>query len=555
MSRSINRIVPSLRGHVLRSGAAVVSRNHNSIRRSLSGRGDAFEPAPVDGRRAIDSALRGRLLDFDRGIIALTDAQLAAATPADKVALLKKLLSVSDGLGGAIASRVFGGGGGVLQPSWLPSSLKAKQEAILRILGTAQTPAAFDQLVSRVGRSALEAALTGEHRAALDAAFALSSKRTPGDWAGYQQYLDEVTGTRSSGKNKLRFLLDGAEFLSEFHPAIDAEKELIHITVFQLQPDEVGNTLADKLIARAQAGVKVRVLADQFGSTARNGAQANALFDRMRAGGCEVIVNPRPISCEHLDHRKIYLFGTELAFTGGMNLGHHYQVEWHDQQTRVEGPAVRELHQAFLARWEAEGGKVSEEERARLLASKPEHPQGIETRVIPHEGNGVDRNIKYSYLKAIRTAEKSIRIADPYFSDEEVFSALCDAARDGVGVRLFFPEGNNQKPLKLAAQSHYDELIKAGVEVYEYHGDGEQPRMSHLKVATFDGKLTTLGSSNLDERSLAYNDELNLSIVNGTFAAEVNERLFDADVSRSKRITEVPQGVLHRVARLATPYL
>jgi cardiolipin synthase len=491
---------------------------------------------PNSARAEVLGALRS-----DSAITRLSDAALAAASGEQKVEMLKTLLSFSNGTAEKAMGWAFGGGGNTLLGLRTPST-GAKQDAILRILrSSSQTPGKLDFLVSRVGYGNLLTGVTGKNDADLRLLAGVASTVTPGDWKGFDQYVDEMTGTHVAGRNKAEFLLDGAKFLERFYPDIDNEKESINITVFQLQPDEVGNTIADKLIARAKAGVKCRVLLDEYGSTYDDKPAAEAMWKRMRDGGVEVLVNPKPLTKEHLDHRKIFVFGGKVGYTGGMNLGHHYQGVWHDQQTRFEGQAVKELQKAFISRWKAEGGEIPEGED-KLLKDLPEVEGGSLVRVLPHEGNAVDRNIKFTYLRAINTAEHRVRVANPYFSDPDVVNALCNAAQRGVAVEVLLPRGNDQKPLKLAAESYFPQMLKAGVKVYEYH-DGEDPgRMAHMKVCVFDNRVL-LGSSNLDARSLEFNDECNVLIDDKKIADQVSAEEFDVDIQAAKStpVTEAKQ--------------
>ena len=127
---------------------------------------------------------------------------------------------------------------------------------------------------------------------------------------------------------------------------------------------------------------------------------------------------------------------------------------------------------------------------------------------------------------------------------------LCDAAKRGVKVRVVLPAENDVGILARAATAAYPDLIKAGVEVYEYQG-----RMAHEKVATIDGQWSTFGSSNLDDRSLKENDELNAVVLDPSMAQDIKARLFDVDVGKSKRITESHPSIRENIDRLLGKFL
>jgi cardiolipin synthase A/B len=291
----------------------------------------------------------------------------------------------------------------------------------------------------------------------------------------------------------------------------------------------VGWEVARALVFKAQQGVKVRMLLDGSGSAAKS-AKAQVLFDFIRQGGVQLIVNPAGLTKAHLDHRKIFVMDGLVGFTGGMNIGNSYQRAWHDQQTRLRGPIVAKLQSAFLTRWKEEGG-TPPSTFERVFPKLLETSKGAVARSVSHDGAGVDRNIKAAYLRAIGTAQKSIKIANPYFSDEDVIGALCQAAKRHVKVQVVLPKENDVGIMKTAAAAYYNQLIDAGVEVYEY-----EPRMAHEKVAIMDGLWCTAGSSNLDARSLEFNDELNWITLDAGVADIIQKTLFDVDLAQSQRM-------------------
>ncbi|MDD5656745.1 MAG: phospholipase D-like domain-containing protein [Elusimicrobia bacterium] len=370
-----------------------------------------------------------------------------------------------------------------------------------------------------------------------------AARLQPGDWAAYQSYLDAVTGTQSSGKNSIEFLVDAEASGSEL-AAIAGAEWTVHIEVYQYQADEVGWTHARLLARKAAQGVRVRLLLDAYG-TKTDGPGVKRLIRFLRRGGVEVEVRPAPLFKDHLDHRKVMVIDGAVGIVGGMNIGKLYAQEWHDQQCLIRGPAVAKLQEAFLAQWRAAGGRrIPPEER--LFPKLAEPTDGVETRVIPHQGCGRDRRIKDAYLGAFATARRLIRIADPYFAEPEIVAALAAAARRGVKVQIVLPLHNDMKLVQDASRAFYPDLLTAGVEIYEY-----QPRMAHEKVALADDYWVTFGSSNLDARSLADNDELNVVATDARFAAVVESRLFEPDLKNSRRILSYAPSLAEKAARRA----
>ncbi len=165
-----------------------------------------------------------------------------------------------------------------------------------------------------------------------------------------------------------------------------------------------------------------------------------------------------------------------------------------------------------------------------------------DVRVIGHEGLQ-DQHMKLAYLRAIDTAQHTIRIANPYFSDPDVSAHLRAAAGRGVEVTVVLPKTNDMKLEQSAERDMYYALLKAGVRIYEYHG---RP-MAHQKVATFDGQISTIGSSNLDARSLWNNDEANVWSTDPAVARQLDQELFARDLEQSDRITQVRRGLIGAV--------
>lgn len=461
-------------------------------------------------------------------IVALSAAEMGAATAAQRLAMLRTLMGQS-------------------YPSVNGDDWRQRdtEEAIYRLFESAPDAASFDALYYHVRRLKLHNAVGYPSR--IEALARRHLRATvPGDWAGLDAYLDEVTGSSRAGLNRIDFLIDG-EVLPAAAAAIDAARRSIHIEVYQLVADEIGWALARKLAAKAKEGVQVRLLVDYYGSGVKKGVEIKKLLAYLRENGAEALTNDSARWTGSRDHRKVMVLDGLVGFTGGMNIGGHYQVEWHDQQSRIEGPAVARLQDSFLEQWAESGGSVRG--REEFYPELKSVPGGAEARVVFHAGNS-DRNIKAMYLRAFMTAEKSIRAAAPYFADPDVVDALAAAAARGVKVQLVFPALNNKAIAMKSSRSFYPRLLAAGVEIYEYQG-----RMAHQKVVTIDGEWNSFGSSNLDSRSLKNNHELNVVSRDPRLAARIGAALFDADLPQSRRITEYKPSFTDRVAGRLYPWL
>jgi cardiolipin synthase len=457
-------------------------------------------------------------------IIRMSQEALAAATPDQKIQMLKSLMrdstpnqNNSDG------------------PDWDQENL---EKAILRVLGSAPDAASFDYVYYRVDRGALERSV-GWYKDVRDLVNKYRGTVVPGDWEGLGKYVNSVANSAYTGRNLIKFLIDGSDVIPVAGEELKNAAKSIHIEVFQLQADNIGQGLANLLSAKAKAGLKVRLMIDEHGSKADDDMALVKMLDGMRASGVNIIIKKPPFLKSHLDHRKVVVLDGKVGFTGGMNIGRWYQVDWHDQQTLIKGPAVGKLQEAFVERWRSAGGSIGADED--LFPAIEQVADGFETQVVQHIGKR-DQNIKAMYLRAIGTAQKSIRIANPYFTDEDVIDALRSAARRGVKVQIVLPKDNDQALVQRASRASYPKLIKAGAQIYEYKG-----RMAHEKVAVFDGRWATFGSSNLDERSLGNNDELNLVISDFRLAQDIELRLFDADLPNCDLINSYSPDLLDHV--------
>lgn len=500
--------------------------------------GNAVQAAPVpafsfcffcSGPKTPQAELKAAADGSESAILGLSAAALAQATPDQKVAMLKTLMAYSHPNQG-------GEGGGNDQ------NQGAREQAILRLLSSSHGAAAFDRVYYRIDPRNLPNALS-DPQPVYDMVSADRASAVPGDWAALDRYIDEVAQTKSSGKNRVQFLIDDG-VIAPGLAVIEGAKTSIHLEVFQLQADETGWTVARMLAAKAKAGVRVRLMLDANGSSAHTDQKVEDLIEFLRASGAEVVVKRIPIDMSHLDHRKVMVVDGDTAFTGGMNIGNSYQKDWHDQQTLISGPAVSALQNAFLERWRAAGGAVPDAEIPALYPSLTEQPDGAETTVVAHEGKAKDQNIRAMYLRAIGTAQASIRIANPYFMDGAIVAELVRAAGRGVKVQVVLPEDNDTPIVQRGSRAYYPDLLAAGVQVFEYQG-----RMAHEKVAVFDSRWSTFGSSNLDSRSLRYNDELNLAVSDPGVARYIEKNLFDEDLKRSKPILHHTPTLRERLDR------
>jgi cardiolipin synthase len=367
---------------------------------------------------------------------------------------------------------------------------------------------------------------------------------------------EALAGTPLSIGNKVALLEDGGATYTAMLAAIKAAKHHVHMETYIFEGDDIGKQFAAALSERARAGVRVRLIYDSAGSF----KTPKEFFKDLAATGVEV-VEFNPISAatvlkdgldalNHRDHRKLTVVDGRVAFVGGINISGVYgsvsaagrsrdaredpPVEkrpWRDMQARIEGPVVGDLQRAFLAQW-AQQRKESPIEDKAYYPTLPAQGAHV-VRAIAGSPSTQQVNAMYiALISAIENAEKEVLIMNPYFvPHESLRDALVAAARRGVDVRLVLPSYSDSTLAYHAGRSFYDALLASGVKIFE-----RKDRILHAKTATIDGVWSTVGSTNLDWRSLLYNDEVNAVVLGPEFAAQMNA-VFRKDMAESEEVT------------------
>jgi len=348
--------------------------------------------------------------------------------------------------------------------------------------------------------------------------------------------------------NKLVLLQDGPATYKAMFAAMRAARNHINLETYIFEDDEVGRQFADILLERQAAGIQVNLIYDSVG----NLGTPREFFKRLSAGGIRVLefnpVNPlagnkKEWLLNNRDHRKLLIVDGRVAFLGGINISESYSSSpfsrsgkkdgkfttgWRDTHLQIEGPAVAKLQTLFLDTWAKQRGEP--------LAKKNYFPrldrQGAEIiRVIGSSFSDPYSLIYLTLLSAISNAEQRVYLTNAYFvPDPKLVEALTDAARRKVDVRLILPSQTDSWAVFHAGRSHYTELLRAGVRIYERRG-----AVMHSKTAVIDGVWSTIGSTNLDWRSFLHNDELNAVVIGRHFAGQV-EAMYAKDLAESSEI-------------------
>jgi cardiolipin synthase len=349
------------------------------------------------------------------------------------------------------------------------------------------------------------------------------------------------------GGDRVRLLRNGIEAFPAMLAAIANARREILLEMYWIGNDIVGHSFVAALANAAKNGLDVKVVYDAIGSLA---VGLDFFLPLLRAGGKVREYNSLSswnlAGLENRDHRKLLVTDGDAAFLGGINLAREWAPlevgggGWRDDMLAVEGLAASELRTLFYKTWK----KIAKERGPEDLIPL-QHSRSRPVWVLASQRRR-NRSIHREYVSRIRHAQRSIEIANPYFvPDRKVQNALAAAVSRGVRARVLVPETSDVPIVQYAQQALFEKILSAGVEVYSMPGP-----MMHQKTAIIDDAWVTVGSYNLDERSLRKNLEVNVAVDDATFATHVRE-LFDADVAIARRVELVlwrQRGFVQRAA-------
>ena len=372
-----------------------------------------------------------------------------------------------------------------------------------------------------------------------------------------------TTGFPPSSATRVQLLIDGAATFDALVEAIGQATDHVHLEYYIWDPDQTGTRLRDALIERARAGVAVKLLLDGVGSSR---VHRRFLKPLLAAGAQVAWFHPikfrffRRPWVNMRSHRKLVIIDGVIGFTGGVNVTdtENERVSakaYRDLHVRVDGPIVRSMQLTFIEDWVyGSGHSVDVFKSGRLWA--PDETRG------PHAAqllvSGPDSSweaIHRLQVGAIHEASRRVWLVTPYFvPGEAALMALTSAALGGLDVRLLVPKRSDALIVTWAARSYYDELLAAGVRVYEYG-----PRMLHTKALLADD-FAVVGSSNFDHRSFRLNFEASLLFEDADVAKRL-ETFLEGELAMATEIAPDRTSSLWRhrvpeaVARLFSPLL
>lgn len=298
-------------------------------------------------------------------------------------------------------------------------------------------------------------------------------------------------------------------------------KHYILVEYYVFRQDETGDFFLKLLEYKAEQGVKVFFLYDGMGAV---GITLKNYLKNLKMNGGKSAAFLSPLSYKSIlrmnfrNHRKIVVVDGRISYTGGINIGNEYigdligSTKWADAHVRFSGDAVYAVEEVFSEDWYFATG----EDITELLHKKHSRVGGdVNLHVIP---SGPDQSSPLIYdtiFSTLSAAEKEIDIITPYLvPDQPIIQTLKNASKRGIKVRILLPGRNNHPFVAAAGRSYYEELVEAGVEIYE-----TKNVMLHAKIIMVDGFWTTLGSANMDARSFRLNFELNVVVYSKKFAS------------------------------------
>ncbi len=360
-------------------------------------------------------------------------------------------------------------------------------------------------------------------------------------------------GVTFTTNNKVVLLMSGQDKFDDMFKAIAQAKSSIHLEYFNFRNDSIAAELFKLLRRKAREGVEVRALFDGFGNDSNNRPLKKEHIKKLREEGIQ-IYEFDPIRfpwINHVftrDHRKIVVIDGNVAYTGGMNVADYYihgteQVgEWRDMHCRIEGGAVSQLQMIFVRMWKKVTGEDIWDQKY-FRAYRPVEIEGLTpdttctagrkmVGIINREPRTTNEIIRTFYINAFNSAKDSIKLINPYFTlNRKVKRAIKNALKRGVKVEIMVSAHSDIPLTPDCVFYNVHKLMKKGADIWLY-----QPGFHHSKVIMVDGRYCTVGSANLNARSLSWDYEENAVIIDKPTTRQLDD-MFDRDKKQSIYLT------------------
>lgn len=387
-------------------------------------------------------------------------------------------------------------------------------------------------------------------------------------------------GITFSHNNSVTLLMSGQEKFDDMFQAIRQARSSVHLEYFNFRNDSIASLLSRLLAQKAKEGVEVRALFDGFGNDSNNRPLKRKHLKQMRSVGIEIYefdpVNfPWVNHVFHRDHRKIVVIDGKIAYTGGMNVADYYingtEVvgEWRDMHCRIEGDEVNTLQKIFLRMWNKVTGQNVYGAKYYRGYHGADYITGLKpdtcctagkkmVGIINREPRVTNKIIRKFYTDAINEAKDSIKLVNPYLTlNNTLKRALRNAVKRGVKVEIMVSAHSDIPLTPDCVFYNVHNLMQHGVDVWIY-----KKGFHHTKIIMVDGRFCTVGSANLNARSLNFDYEENAVIIDPCTTKELND-MFERDKAESFKLTEETwdewrtpwQKFVGWFASLLTPFL
>ncbi|ULL19560.1 cardiolipin synthase [Paenibacillus sp. H1-7] len=377
-------------------------------------------------------------------------------------------------------------------------------------------------------------------------------------------YMNLVSGySPLTQNNEVTLFTDGVEKFEALLREIGQAKRHVHLLYYKLGNDETGRRLIHALTVKAREGVKIRLLYDDIGSLGVN----QKMFAALRAAGGAVFpFFPAKIPylnfrLNYRNHRKIAVIDGKVGFVGGFNIGDEYLGKdrhigyWRDTHLMLHGDAVHRLQVQFLLDWGIASNEYSTVEP--VLFPDIRETATTAVQIVSSGPSSETQQIKNGYIKFIFEAQKRIYIQTPYFiPDDSVLNALKIATLSGIDVRIMIPKKGDHRLVHWASLAYLGELLRAGASCYLYDNG-----FLHAKTMVVDGQAASVGTANMDRRSLELNFEVNAFLFDPDVASRL-EHIFEQDIRHCKLLTwelyskrRLHKRMAESMARLLSPIL
>jgi cardiolipin synthase len=366
---------------------------------------------------------------------------------------------------------------------------------------------------------------------------------------------------------QLKILVNGEEKFPEVLKTLESGEHFIHMEYYDWENDIRGNQIKDILLKKANSGVKVRVLYDDYAS---RGIKKNIVRE-LKQGGIKIYPKIKvklkhfANRVNHRDHRKIIIVDGIYGFVGGINVSDRYDnsidtgLFWRDTHVKITGRLVNSLQRHFIVSWNASAPEPISLSRALFPKESPKTNQGIPAvgQVVAGGPIYPKSNIMLSYMRIFSLAREKLYITNPYFiPSESIMSVLCQAAIAGVDVRIIVPAKSDSAIVGAASRFYFTELLNAGVRIFLF-----KKGFVHAKTVVSDSRLSVIGTANMDIRSFDLNFEI-MPIIYGMEFAKQLEGVFLDDLTECNEISveewkknSIIKKLIYAIARLISSFL